>query len=407
MSPGSPGRCVVFFYEGYLGISPSTVNLSRAFATAGYDVTIYSTPTSAPAVGDVGNVKILVLETSRIGRLISRLGIGRLRVGSIAKRIFPLTPVVLFAFRALWAEVRAAVRGNRRSVYVGVDMNAVLGALLCSAVFRRTYIFLSLELTLSPSQRRGIGAAMVRLAYRRSAATLTQGLDRLAPMTRDLGWAHPKVFILPNAPFAEATNRDPDELFLRAALNIPQDRRIALQAGMILDKTCCASLARGFVGLNDWALVLHERTRHSLDEPYMVALRRVNSENLYLSLDPVPYDQVDRVFESADVGLVFYEPSGPYDDDFRFISSSGKLTHCLKYGKPVLVSALPPLVELIHEFDCGVVINDPSNSAEIGTALQQISERYDQFSENASRCFAERYDFGRAVEPVIQFANSL
>ena len=48
------GRCVVFFHEGYVGVSPTVVNLSKAMARAGYEVIVYSTPTWAPDAGALG-----------------------------------------------------------------------------------------------------------------------------------------------------------------------------------------------------------------------------------------------------------------------------------------------------------------------------------------------------------------
>jgi hypothetical protein len=397
----------VLFYEGYLGLSPSTVNLSKAFAGAGYDVTVYATPTTTPSAGDMGDVAVRVLSPGGIARFLGDLGVGRLRLARIARRFFPFGQVAAFSGRVLLAELAERGRAAARTVYVGIDMDAVLGALVCATLFGRPFLFLSLELTLTPSQRRGPRAALIQLAYRRAAAALTQGVDRLAMMTRDFRWEHPKVFILPNSPYDSPPAQATDSGLFRRRFAIAPTQRIALQAGMIEDKSCCAALARGFSGLEGWALVLHERTKHSPEEPYMRHLRSINADNLHLSLEPVPYDEIDQVFASADVGLTFYEPSGPDDDDFRFISSSGKLPNYLKHGKPVLVSDLPPLVEIVREFDCGIVIKDPSDRAEIGAALRRIDERYDEFSRNARRCFTERFDFGKAVQPVIEFANTL
>jgi glycosyltransferase involved in cell wall biosynthesis len=402
----SERRCVLLFYEGYLGVSPSTLNLAKAFASTGYQVTIYTTPGSAPPVGDMGGVRIVVTQPSPFTQWLKGLGVGRFRVGRIARKLVPLAPLIAYSTRVLWKELPSVAR-RAHTVYVGIDMDAGLGALLCATVLRRRYVFLSLELPeWSPARRGGLQGALVRLAYRRSAAAMTQGQDRLAMMTRDFRWPHPTVFILPNSPFADRDDTN-DDSFLRTRLAVPSNRRIALQAGMIEDTSCCLALARGFAGAGDWALVLHERMQRSPEDAYIAALRAANDDNLYVSLDPVPFDQVDKVFRSADIGLAFYQPRGPDDDDFRHISSSGKLPHYLKYGKPVLVSRLPALVQLVEEYDCGLVVDDPSNPTEIQTALRRISERYTELSRNAQRCFAERYDFGRAARPIIDFVAGL
>ena len=93
-----------------------------------------------------------------------------------------------------------------------------------------------------------------------------------------------------------------------------------------------------------FALVFHDRVKRSTTEPYIQLLQSHNSKNLFLSLEPVPFDQVDAIFAVATVGLVFYRP---IDDNFaRIASASGKLSFNLKHGIPVLMNALPSLVAM-------------------------------------------------------------
>lgn len=395
-SPHSPGRCAIFFYEGYLGVSPTNVNLAKALAQAGYDVTIYTrSRRDAPDAGELPGVKVVRLRPGRIAGL--------------ANRLVPFTTSLLFMLRGLAAELWVAAKGGGRTVYVGVDIQGGMAAALSSAVLRRRFVFVSLELRIAPEQKRGVRGALARLAYRHAAAVLAQGPDRFELLAREFGWRHKTTFTLPNSPFADAPAAPPagGENLFRAKFAIPAGERIAVQAGMINKITCCDALAKGFAGVGDWALVLHERFKRSPDEPYLAALRASNSRNLYLSLDPLPYDQVDQVFVAADVGLAFYQPETADDDNFRFISSSGKLPHYLKHGKPVLVSDLPPLVELIEAYHCGLVVENPADPSEVGAALRRIASRYDEFSRNAARCFSERYEFGKGVEPVIKLMADL
>jgi glycosyltransferase involved in cell wall biosynthesis len=312
-----------------------------------------------------------------------------------------------FALRGAWREVRIRLRDPRRTVYVGVDANGAGAALLSAALLRRSYVFLSLELKAMERLRKTFRGAVARLAYRRASGVTVQGMDRLEVLARELRWKHENVFILPNSPFADEGAARPaaggNEM--RARWGIAPGKRIALQAGMINDATCSPELAKGFRGSPDWALVLHERQKRSPDEPYLAGLREINPRNLCLSLEPVPYDQVDEIFAAADIGLAFYKPSGPNDDNFRLISSSGKLPHYLKHGKPVLVSDLPSLSAVVEEFQCGFIIKDPSDEAEVAAALEQVSRRYAELSRNALRCFAERYDFGKSAATLMRFMN--
>jgi hypothetical protein len=318
---------------------------------------------------------------------------------------------IAYALRGLVRELRARLGSSSRTVYLGVDTAGAVAAWISAGLLRRSFIFVSLELRMAESQRTGPRAFLIRLAYRKAACVAIQALDRFEVLNRELRWKHPTVFILPNSPYADASTSGgataAGDNYFRGQLGVAAGKRIALQAGMINDITCCRELAKGFSGSSDWALVLHERQRRSPDEPYLARLRESNRTNLYLSLDPVPYDQVDRVFAAADIGLAFYQPEGPEDENFRLISSSGKLPHYLKFGKPVLVSNLPALADVVREFECGVVVDDPSDPDEIAAALQAVLSRYDKLSRNALRCFSERYEFGKSAAPLTRFIESL
>jgi glycosyltransferase involved in cell wall biosynthesis len=407
-APSGRPRCVIFFYEGYLNVSPTNVNLAKALARAGYDVTIYTVPHDASDAGALGPVKVRRFEAGSLGARIGALGAGRFRLGRIVRRLVPGSVPALYALRTLVSELRARVSDDARTVYVGVDLEGGMAAALSAALLGRRFVYVSLELRLTPTQKEGVRGALGRLAYRRSAAVLAQGADRFDLIARELRWRHPTELILPNSPFADdAAALSRGDNYFRNRFGIGARQRIALQAGMINDITCCSALAKGFAPVPGWALVLHERMKRDPNDPYLAALARSNGRNLYLSLDPLPYDQIDRVFAAADVGLAFYEPENPDDENFRSISSSGKLPHYLKFGKPLLVSALPSLVEIVERHGCGLAVKNPADSDELGAALEQIASRYDEFSRNAVRCFAERYEFGKGAEPVIRFLDRL
>lgn len=408
MASGVRGRCALFFYEGYLGVSPTNINLAKALSGAGYDVTIYSVPADAPNEGDMEGVTVIRLGPGKFGALIGALGVGRFRVGRVARRLAPASTPALFALRALLAELRAALSARTRTVYVGVDLEGAIAAALASLLLRRHFVFVSLELKFQAEQKRSLWFRLGTRAYRRAAAVLAQGPDRFDLIAREFGWRNPTTFTLPNSPFSDAIGKQPpDRDLFHAKFAIAPGTRIALQAGMIDDLTCASALAVGFARASGWALVLHERFKRSLDDPFIAKLKDLNTTNLFLSLDPVPYDQIDRVFAGADIGLAFYQPRGPDDDNFKFISSSGKLPHYLKHGKPVLVSNLPSLAEVVETYRCGIVISNPADPDEIAAALDRIALEYDEFSRNAVRCFAERYEFGKGAEPVIQFLDRL
>jgi glycosyltransferase involved in cell wall biosynthesis len=157
----------------------------------------------------------------------------------------------------------------------------------------------------------------------------------------------------------------------------------------------------------DWpgntVLVLHERAHRSRAEPYIKDIIEASDPSrVYLSLDPVPYDQLNLVFTSAHIGLAFYHPKDLNYQNLAY--ASGKLAFYLCAGLPVIVNDLPDLAKLVTDHRCGVVVRE---AGEIGTAISTIFRNYDEYSANARNCFSERFDFERKFQPIINELKKL
>jgi glycosyltransferase involved in cell wall biosynthesis len=87
--------------------------------------------------------------------------------------------------------------------------------------------------------------------------------------------------------------------------------------------------------------------------------------------------------------------------------ASGKLTFYLKHGKPVLVSNFLSLSQLVEKYKFGIVINEPSDPQEIKTAIDKIISSYSMYSNNARLCFEQELDFGKKMESILSFIDSL
>ena len=175
---------------------------------------------------------------------------------------------------------------------------------------------------------------------------------------------------------------------------------------MISDYVCSKSLAHAFASIdNGCALMFHGVDQKGLEDPYIQLLQQVNSKNLFLSLNPVPFEQVDQIYASSTIGLAFYANMG---DNFTKIGmASGKLAFYLKHGKPVLVSNLPSLSQLVEKYKFGIVINEPSNAQEIKLAIDTILGSYNTYSNNAKLCFKAEFDFETKIKPILSFMDSL
>lgn len=325
----------------------------------------------------------------------------------------PAVELAVYATRCTVRSWKWWKRSKEGGVSIGIDTNGSVAALIQRILAGRRYAYLSLELPACSGY--GLLARWIplleRLAFRNSECVIVQDQDRYETLCETLRYRHPVVFFLPNAPAGSDTvfgECQGEENFLRRRLGLSEGNYpyVLLQAGMIDDAVMSKELARTFGGIEGgYALVFHERMKRGEDDSYICGLRKINGKNLFLSLDPLPIEEVDQLFASATIGLAFYKD---LDSNFSLISmASGKLGYYLKHGKPVLVNNLPSLSSFVESRDIGVVVRDPEDPAQMRLAVETILSNYTYYSANARRCFLEELDFDRNVLPVIKILEQI
>jgi glycosyltransferase involved in cell wall biosynthesis len=399
--------CFIFFYEGYVGVSPTVANTTKILAQNGYLVNIYGTKNKYPAPGDLGDeVKIFYFKKGANKlQFLKKIGL---------KKWIPAFQGIIYILTCLiqiFRTERAEVRENH--INIGVDVYGSIAALLSFYLFKQKFLFLSLEFRdefTNPEGLNKIIYSLAKLACRKSEGVMIQDEDRFEILCNNYEYRHPQVFYLPNSPVG--AKDDSSEVstgnYFREKFNLNPEQfpYIIVQAGMIDDTVLAKPLAQAFASIdNGCALIFHDRFPKPPEDPYINSLKKMNSKNLFISTDPVPYDQVDKIFSSSTIGLAFY--SG-YNEDFSQIAmASGKLAHSFKLGRPVLVNDLPSLRRLIEKYRCGVVIKNPSDSKEIELGIDQILGDYETYCQNAKLCFEGEFDFAKKVKPILLFMEQI
>lgn len=405
--------CSIFFYEGYVCVAPTIISLSKSLNNHGYSVNIYATKTQFNNIEKIGdNTTVTYFYKASSIPLISRILLILYYKFKIKAKI-PLIELIVFAYHCF---VRIFKTTNSKSlknnISIGVDTNGSILALLESWFFKRKFVYLSLELN-DPNNLKGLAKIinlLERLAYRKSECVIVQDEDRFKTLCEYNQYQHPQVFYLPNSSSSsEAIVEEPKtKNYFREKFNLNEEKfsYIILQAGAIEDAVLSKELAQAFASINNrCALVFHEREKRELYEPYIKLLQEINSKNLFLSLEPVPYEQIDCIYTSATIGLAFYKD---INNNYSQISmASGKLSYCLKQGKPVIVNNLQSLARLVEKYKIGIVIQDPLNSLEIESAIERILSNYSFYSKNARSCFDEEFDFAKKINPILSFIESL
>jgi len=403
-----PKACYMFFYEGYVSLAPTILNLSKLLDKCGYIVTILATQNNEiPQPAKIGN-RVKVRYFPKIIKLYLFFEQPRLRI------LVRILEVFIFCFQSFAYLLENNPRRERikTNINIAIDLHGSVVALLWFYFFKHKFIFLSLELE-QPRKFKYISkpfSKIAKLAYKKSAGVIVQDEDRFKTLCEYYQYQHPKVFYLPNSTLNDWVPDAKAAQFLREKFNLRSAEfpYIVLYAGQLNDVVYSKALAHAFASIdNGCALIFHGVDPRGLKEkePYIQSLRQVNSKNLFLSLNLLPHDQVDKIYASSTIGIAFY--ANPDDNHTKIAMASGKLAQYLKHGKPVLVSNFTSLSQLVEKYQIGIVINDPSDVQEIKVAIDKILSDYDRYSKNAKYCFEAEFDFAKKMEPILSFMNSL
>jgi hypothetical protein len=389
-------RIGIAFWEGYLGVAPSLLSAIGELVSAGYEihVVIRSRTDEFPAVPqlDPARVRITALEP------VVRSG------GGLARRILrrAVDPVDRIRFvRLCW---RLAGR-EEFAAWIGVDIVGMLAAARAAGRARAPVIHWSLELDDSRGgfdASRRFASALARRQQRQAAVTVVQDAGRASALRVYLDSGGGEFRYVPNS-----TSGPPVRMIasmFHEMFNLSEKQCVILHAGMIGAEHMSEELARAAAGWpSDWTLVLHERRVRQQDDPSLDGVIRLGGDRVKLSLRPVLYDHLDRLFASAQVSLVLYSTAA--GDNVRLIGhASGKLAHSLKVGVPVVCTESPGLADLVRETACGVVVSDLT---EVEPAIRQILADYEAYRERAMKCYRERLEFGAAFRPVLDDLEAL
>ena len=275
---------------------------------------------------------------------------------------------------------------------------------------RGDLIYYSLELLLGheiqEGWRKGLKAAE-RFLTRRAAFIIIQDPDRARLFQRDNQVPNQKIMMAPNGPLGHSRKKSSD--FWRKRFNLAPNTRIVLHAGSLGDWTGVEGIVKS-VALwpEPWVLVVHTRMEAEQNEDIQILKRVAPAGRVFFSLKPVPQEQYDELVDGADVGIAFYIAGGDSSYTQSNIEtiglSSGKISYCLRAGKPVLVNAAASVSRLMEKEGCGVSVESFDR---IGQALSLIDDQYDDYSENALLTFDRHLDFTGKFEKIIRRIDQL
>ena len=286
--------------------------------------------------------------------------------------------------RMLLAVFKIAIY-EKPSVIIGADRFGTIISQLVAQFVGIPFIYYSLEYPVEKARLDRLNDKLEYRAIRKSALAITFDDVHAKFISQEVGTDISKFMLLPNS--SGPRTRVGRSNLLRASLNLAADNVIVLHSGGFGPWFHSLELARKALSWpGHHRLVFH--TSHLVEQTDYAKefLKEIRDQRVILHAAPVPFSDLDDLIASADIGLAIYntELLG-YRADLLGLAS-GKIGRYLKNGLPIIVQRLSSFVPFVEKYGCGVCI---SHLAEIDDAITAIMSDYQNYSNNAIRCYDE------------------
>jgi glycosyltransferase involved in cell wall biosynthesis len=404
-------RIAIFFWRDYLGAAPSILNAIHILSEEGFEIDVLTRDTgkNLAALEFNNHVQIIPFMVLDAGLLSNRvldglLNSNRKYVRDFATKIQALLKLRIKIIQLIHYVARSLSRlkayGN--VCLIGVDTTGLIVAGVIGAIIKQPVIYWSLEVQFSNnfSYFGKLVKRWERVFHRKANITIIQDWDRAKALSDENQVALDNFVIVPNGPvgrFYETRGN-----YFQRKFHLDSTQRVIVHAGMISSTVCARELA--MVASNwqeDLRLVFHSSIKKEVSDPYIQAIQHIGGTRVCLSLDPVPYNQLDAVISSGQIGLAIYARNlGPNYE--LMAGASGKMAHYLRCGLPVICSNLPSLAKVVNDYQCGIAVE---NLSDIESAIATIFLNYDAYRSNAFRCYEEVYEFGKHFQAVSRYLH--
>lgn len=186
----------------------------------------------------------------------------------------------------------------------------------------------------------------------------------------------PPVHVIPNYRYSETPTRSRE---LRDWCGVREDESLVL---------VISTIASGFAEVLDALASLPEDVHLAMlgrivPESYrQEMLDRIQALGLRSRIhlfDMVPYDDLARIASGADIGLIVRDPALANN----YVSLPNRVFDYLASGLPICSPAIPDIVEILQQHDCGTVVNTLDRSG-WATAIQHTLANNQHQRRNAA-----------------------
>lgn len=404
-------KAVILFFEGYISVAPTIINLSEYLTRNGYSVKIISSKNEKFRAYDPKIKGVSIKRDSFNLNLFHKIVLWFLawvkyhNLSAIYRDYLAFISYEKFVIREL--------KSRKADLCIAVDTIGLAAITSLSSI--KKLVYLSLEIDFLGPSNLFLGKesnllkkrikAREKSALKRLALVVIQDKERLKLLCKENCWTLASVpyFLLPNSPNSLNENEKINHRYFRNLFGISEDSFLVLAAGMICDETMSYEIVVDFVSSpKDYVLVLHERVNKTIKyNRYLASIEYIKNPSIYLSLNPLLFEDIYKIYQDCDIGLVLYNPK--YGNNFsNIVFASGKLSHYLKFGKPVIVNDINGMRSLIESYKCGAVITEVGM---IDEKIREIRLDYENYSKGARKCFEDIFCFDKNVETLLSRIN--
>lgn len=269
-------------------------------------------------------------------------------------------------------------------VYIGGDPGSLIAARYLALRKKGTLIYWSLELYIE-KYLNNFGLRVIKRLERKcnrdALCTVDFGDIRCEILQEENGLDPETMLSIPNSQIGPGELRR--SYFFNDKFNIPKNKVVILHAGALFGAWLHVNDI--FRSIPDWPddyiLVLHTHNSPYPGSGFSLPEKYLNWK-IFLHDKPVPFDQLDTIYSSCDIGIMVHGPAGHHlDENLKYSDLSvGKIFHHLKVGVPLIVRNLPGYPEFFEGRQAGVCINGP---ADILPAIRKIMGDHDHYRSNA------------------------
>jgi hypothetical protein len=256
---------------------------------------------------------------------------------------------------------------------IGVDPAGLVISGLLSFFKSINFSYLSLELILwSDKNRMYKGYKLLESFFiKKTKNIIIQDDLRLNLLKNEYKLNKNKFLLFPNSPIGNAKIKK--SKWLHKKLKIPINIKIILYMGSWSDEFYNNWITKlAFKNIDNCIIVVQSRGKITIEQ------NRYSKKIKFLNT-PLSYSDLNKLASSASVGLAFYDSN--YSENIKYVGkSSGKMTHYLFNGVPIICNTLPYWKQSLKKYKSGICID---NSAQLQSAIVKIMNNISSFSDGA------------------------